>query len=123
MAPVGWDPKGKNLDGVKQYRNCQYMTPETKSTTHFFWNYLHNYRTDDPAVSKSLKESLLEGFMEDKEIIEAQQKMLENKDRFNSRGMKGDEALIHFRKVYTALLNHERKNFNFHERQVGNSII
>ena len=36
--------------------------------------------------------------MEDKEIIEAQQKMLENKDRFNSRGMKGDEALIHFRK-------------------------
>tara|TARA_B100000475_G_scaffold189349_1_gene160696 strand:- start:757 stop:1641 length:885 start_codon:yes stop_codon:yes gene_type:complete len=123
MAPVGWDPEGNNYDGVKQYRNCQFMTPETRSTTHFFWNYLHNYRTDDPNISRSLQDSLLEGFMEDKEIIEAQQKMLEEKDKFDSRGMQGDEAFIHFRRVYDALLSQERKNYNLHERQIGNSII
>ena len=61
--------------------------------------------------------------MEDKEIIEAQQKMLEGKDKFDSRGMQGDEAFIHFRRVYDALLSQERKDYHFHERQIGNSII
>ena len=123
MAPVGWDPSGDSFEGVKEYRNCQFMTPETKSTTHFFWNYLHNYRINDGSISKSLQESLLEGFMEDKEIIEAQQKMLENEDQFQPRGMQGDEAFVHFRKLYNVLLKQEREKYNFHQQSIGNSII
>jgi len=123
MAPVGWDPSGENYEGVKQYRNCQYMTPETRSSTHFFWNYLHNYRIDDPSISISLQASLLEGFMEDKVIIEAQQKMLEYKEEFQPRGIQGDKALVHFRKLFNALKNKERENFTFHTHQVGNPII
>ena len=68
-------------------------------------------------------EMLWQGFMKDKEIIEAQQKMLEGKDKFDSRGMQVDEAFIHFRRVYDALLIQERENYHFHERQIGNSII
>jgi vanillate O-demethylase monooxygenase subunit len=123
MAPVGWDSNSGNFEGVKQYRNCQFMTPETKSTTHFFWNYLHDYRIEDPSVSKSLQASLLEGFMEDKEIIEAQQRMLENEDQFQPRGIQGDEAFVHFRKVYNALLKEEREKYNFHTLKIGNTII
>ena len=123
MAPVGWDPDSKNYDGVKQYRNCQFMTPETRSTTHFFWNYLHNYRIDDPTISASLEASLLEGFIEDKEIIEAQQKMLEYEDEFRSHGLQGDEALVHFRKIFNALVKEERKKYSFHTLKIGNTII
>lgn len=46
----------------REYRNCQFMTPETRNTTHFFWNYLHNTNIDNPEVSASLKDSLLEGY-------------------------------------------------------------
>ena len=28
--------------GQREYRNCQFMTPETRRTTHFFWTYLNN---------------------------------------------------------------------------------
>ena len=123
MAPVGWDPDSENYDGVRQYRNCQFMTPETRSTTHFFWNYLHNYRIDDPTITASLQASLLEGFVEDKEIIEAQQKMLEYEDEFQPRGLQGDEALVHFRKVFNSLVKEERKKYSFHTLKVGNTII
>ena len=47
------------------------MTPETRKTTHFFWIYLNNYEGDDTNISRSLHASLIEGFMEDKHIIEA----------------------------------------------------
>lgn len=123
MAPLGWDPDCGDYEGVKQYRNCQFMTPETKTTTHFFWNYLHNYRTDDPSISKSLQASLLEGFLEDKDIIEAQQKMLKYETEFKPKGMQGDEALLHFRKLYSALIKEERDKYDFHNRPQGNPLI
>jgi len=76
FAPAGKGAeKGVQVEGTRQYRNAQFMTPETRSSTHFFWNYLHNFDIDNPNISLSLRNSLEEAFMEDKAIIEAQQKL------------------------------------------------
>ena len=48
FAPAGTGAEKGNIAGARQYRNCQFMTPETRRTTHFFWNYLHNFDLDDP---------------------------------------------------------------------------
>ena len=98
------DDSGKD---IREYRNCQYMTPETRNTTHFFWNYLHNKDKDKPDVTESLKESLLEGFMEDKVIIEDQQKLLERSPDFVPRAIAADEAFVNFRNKWTQRLNAE----------------
>jgi vanillate O-demethylase monooxygenase subunit len=84
-------------EGVRQYRNAQYMTPETRRTTHFFWNYLHNYDIHDPNIAISLRDSLIEGFYEDKAIIEAQQVLLDRDPDFRLRALEADAALAHFR--------------------------
>jgi phenylpropionate dioxygenase-like ring-hydroxylating dioxygenase large terminal subunit len=84
-------------DGVRQYRNAQYMTPETRRTTHFFWNYLHNYDIHNPNIAISLRDSLFEGFYEDKAIIEAQQVLLDRDPGFRLRALEADAALTHFR--------------------------
>lgn len=97
FAPAGWDETKNDRSNCREYRNCQFMTPETRNTTHFFWNYLHNSDKDDPAVTASLKDSLLEGFMEDKVIIEEQQKLLELSPDFRPCAMSADEAFTHFR--------------------------
>jgi phenylpropionate dioxygenase-like ring-hydroxylating dioxygenase large terminal subunit len=94
--------------GARQYRNCQYMTPETRCTTHFFWNYLHNYDLDNPNIAISLKESLTEGFFEDKHIIEAQQVLLDNDPDFKLRVLAADEGLTHFRLRMKKLIDEER---------------
>jgi len=91
----------------REYRNCQYMTPETWNTTHFFWNYLHNFDLDKPETTRSLNGSLLEGFMEDKVFIEEQQKLLEESPDFVPRGISGDKALNVFRSKWRTRLTAE----------------
>ena len=57
--------KGVQVPGTRQFRNAQFMTPETRSTTHFFWNYLHDFDLDNPNIALSLRHSLEEAFGED----------------------------------------------------------
>src|SRR4030095_14216503 len=47
FAPAGQGAEKGNLEGAKEYRNCQFMTPETDRTTHFFWAYLNDFEGED----------------------------------------------------------------------------
>jgi vanillate O-demethylase monooxygenase subunit len=100
FAPAGSGAEKGNIAGARQYRNCQFMTPETRRTTHFFWNYLHNFDLDDPNIALSLCNSLREGFMEDKAIIEAQQRLFDREPETQLLAIAADAALAHFRRVF-----------------------
>jgi phenylpropionate dioxygenase-like ring-hydroxylating dioxygenase large terminal subunit len=123
FAPVGWDPNGSDMKHVRQYRNCQYITPETRSSSHLFWNYLRDFRHDEDEVSISLRDSLLEGFMEDKVLIEAQQKLLEIEDPFQPRFLQADAAFSHFRQSMQRHIDEERKTYPSKRKPVKNQII
>ena len=103
-----FSPAGSGIEeGARQYRNAQYMTPETRRTTHFFWNYLHNYDIDNPNIAISLRDSLFEGFYEDKAIIEAQQVLLDRDPDFRLRALEADVALTHFRQTLKKRIREE----------------
>ena len=97
FAPAGAGAEKGNFEGAREYRNCQFMTPETESSTHFFWVYLNNFEGEDHNISRSLLASLIEGFMEDKAIIEEQQKVLDEDPDFRMIAVAADVALSHFR--------------------------
>ncbi len=105
FVPAGQDPPGP---GAKEYRNCQFMTPETGRTTHFFWSYLNNFERDDSTISRSLLDSLIEGFLEDKAIIERQQTTLEEDPDFQMLAILADAPLAHFRRVLGKLIDAEQ---------------
>jgi phenylpropionate dioxygenase-like ring-hydroxylating dioxygenase large terminal subunit len=108
FAPAGQDAQSGNLMGAREYRNCQFMTPETERTTHFFWSYLNNFEREDSTVSRSLLDSLIEGFMEDKAIIERQQMTLDDDPGFQMLAILADGPLVHFRRVLDKLIEAER---------------
>ncbi len=109
FAPAGQGAeKGVQVPGTREYRNVQFMTPETERTTHFFWTYLNNYEGEDSTISQSLLASLIEGFMEDKAIIEQQQKTLEQSPGFQMLAILADAPLAHFRRVMEKLLAAEQ---------------
>jgi phenylpropionate dioxygenase-like ring-hydroxylating dioxygenase large terminal subunit len=108
FAPAGQGSQAGNIAGAKEYRNCQFMTPETERTTHFFWSYLNNFEGENSTISKSLLNSLIEGFMEDKEIIERQQKTLDEDPSFQMLAILADGPLAHFRRVLGKLIDAEQ---------------
>jgi phenylpropionate dioxygenase-like ring-hydroxylating dioxygenase large terminal subunit len=108
FSPAGSGSENGNREGTREYRNCQFMTPETRRTTHFFWTYLNNYEGDDHNVSRSLHQSLIDGFMEDKHLIEAQQKMIDLDPTFKLQAIASDAALSHFRMTFNKLEAAER---------------
>ncbi len=110
FAPAGQGKQTAAAGGAKEYRNCQFMTPETERTTHFFWSYLNNFEGEDSTISRSLLDSLIEGFMEDKAIIERQQKTLEEDPSFQMLGILADAPLAHFRRVLDRLINAEQNS-------------
>lgn len=108
FAAAGQGAQSGNLAGAREYRNCQFMTPETERTTHFFWSYLNNFEGEDSTISRSLLDSLVEGFMEDKEIIERQQRTLDEDPSFQMLGILADAPLAHFRRVLDRLIDAEQ---------------
>jgi phenylpropionate dioxygenase-like ring-hydroxylating dioxygenase large terminal subunit len=108
FAPAGRGAQAGGAAEAKEYRNCQFMTPETDRTTHFFWSYLNNFEREDSTVSRSLLDSLIEGFMEDKEIIERQQRTLEEDPNFQMLAILADAPLAHFRRVLDKLIAAEQ---------------
>ena len=109
FAPAGQGAeKGIEVPGTREYRNVQFMTPETDRTTHFFWTYLNNYEGEDSTISQSLLNSLIEGFMEDKAIIEQQQKTLEETPDLPMLAILADAPLVHFRRTLEKLIAAEQ---------------
>lgn len=93
---------------TRQYRNCQFMTPETRRSTHFFWTYLNDFEGEDHGISESLHQSLIEGFLEDKHLIEAQQVVMDADPQFAMQAVVADAALSHFRRTFDRLVAEEQ---------------
>lgn len=108
FAPAGQGAEKGNIAGARQYRNCQFFTPETRRSTHFFWNYLHDYDLQDPTIERSLHDSMVQGFLEDKFIIEGQQQVLDADPEFKMNGIIADAPLAHFRRTLGKLIDAER---------------
>jgi vanillate O-demethylase monooxygenase subunit len=65
-------PEGDRSQGITM-RNLNAITPETATTTHYFWAQAHDFRIDDPTVTELLFRQVHTAFMEDLAVLKAQQ--------------------------------------------------
>lgn len=82
VAPTGTGaPEGDFSQGISG-QVLATVTPETATTSHLFWGFVRNYRRDDSELTAWLRTGLGPIFKEDEDIIEAQQRAVdENPDR------------------------------------------
>jgi len=110
-------PEGNRIDAAVFF-GCQAVTPETENTTHYFFQQSHGFALDDPSVTESLNQSVLEGFQEDKDIIVAQQKILALDPNAPMLAMRMDVALSSFRSILEKSISAESSS----ERGVSDSV-
>jgi vanillate O-demethylase monooxygenase subunit len=99
-------PKGRRVDAA-QFFGCQAVTPETAKTSHYFFQQSHSFSLDEANVTENLRTSVLAGFQEDKEMILAQQSVLNLMPEAPKLAMRMDAALASFRKMLLRAIGEE----------------
>jgi vanillate O-demethylase monooxygenase subunit len=63
------------LDAI-EFRHVSALTPETEDTTHYYFAHARNFSLKNKTMAKNISKAVSEAFKEDKDIIEAQQKII-----------------------------------------------
>lgn len=87
------------------------LTPESETSTHYFWSFVRNYRLDDEALTATICKAIQATFDEDKAILEIQQKQAQLLNRpLPAVAIKLDEGPIRARRVLERRLQAESDN-------------
>jgi len=74
--PAGSDDRRQFKEG----RVINLITPETETSSHYFWGFARAYKLGDPEVSAQLRDGIVLTFGQDKVLLEAQQRSLGRAD-------------------------------------------
>lgn len=101
LIPI--DENGLEQPEVGHYVS-HYVTPETESSTHYFWFIARNYELSDIKYSKKQGDMVQAGFEEDLFAIRHLQRIIENDTHtYREIGIKADKPGVMMRKIIKKL--------------------
>ena len=99
-------PEGDRSRGFSIWSN-HLITPETETTTHYHFCFARNFKVDDQEMSKLLYEGSLTTFLEDLEMLEAQQLRVNGGALENMIDIPNDAAQLQSRRILRRLIDEE----------------
>jgi phenylpropionate dioxygenase-like ring-hydroxylating dioxygenase large terminal subunit len=110
---IGANDVGQGLDeaghmdrfGIRIFNG---ITPETEGTTHYFWSAAHNFKVDQPEVTRAFHGEIAATFEEDRIVVEAQQQRFTQFPGRKTVFIKSDAGGVHARRVIAGLLAREK---------------
>jgi vanillate O-demethylase monooxygenase subunit len=69
-------PEGTRVGGITM-RNLNAITPETETTSHYFWGQAHDFDVGNRELTQKIFEQIQTAFLEDVEVFSAQQRNLD----------------------------------------------
>jgi vanillate O-demethylase monooxygenase subunit len=83
------------------------ITPETEDSTHYFWSFPRDYKTDEPEITAFLDKGLYNTFLEDQEMLERQHVLLRAKPEAPLVDLNVDRPAAQARRLVDKLLAEE----------------
>ena len=105
--PVGDSPDDNSRAVINH--SCQTLTPETETSTHYFFQQSHGASVQDETIRHNMFNTLLEAFGEDRDMITAQFMNLSENAELEMLPLHFDAALIRFRKMLAEAVQSEKK--------------
>jgi vanillate O-demethylase monooxygenase subunit len=107
VAPAGAGATIEHHDqGVRGFV-VDAMTPETETTTHYFWGMARNFDIEDAGFTARFKAQQGRVFEEDVEVLEAQQRSIAINPDMMLRGFSIDLGSARARQIISRLINSE----------------
>jgi phenylpropionate dioxygenase-like ring-hydroxylating dioxygenase large terminal subunit len=107
-APAGTGAlEGHYVPEACRFHSVQSLTPETESSTHYFWMLAHRFDEDVERITAEIARQNMLAFMEDKFIIEAQQAVLARHPDARMAGIPADAALNQGRWLLNRMIERE----------------
>ena len=91
-----------------QFRLFHGLTPQTETSCYYFWSVANAYRQNEPEATEQLYREIAPTFVEDKEMVEAQQARL---SEFGEQGLvdiASDANRMHMRRMVERLVAAEQ---------------
>ena len=89
-------------------RNLNAITPESETTTHYFWAQAHDFRIDEPWISQLLFDNVHAAFLEDLDIIKAQHDNIRTKPDAPRIDISHDGGGLRARRIIERLITEEQ---------------
>ncbi len=99
VAPVGAGATIERHDQGVHGMVVAFMTPETETTHHYFWGMARNFDIDDAGFTARFKRQQGGVFLEDKEILEAQQRAIQANPDLKLSAYRIDEGGVRARQI------------------------
>ncbi|MEZ5649760.1 MAG: aromatic ring-hydroxylating dioxygenase subunit alpha [Burkholderiaceae bacterium] len=106
VATGGEGPAHERPGGF-HLRHFSLLTPETENSTHYFWIQPCRFPRPDPELIHKVKQGIDTAFDEDRQIIEAQQQVMNEHPEARPKGIAADRALNIVRQMNQRLLRLE----------------
>lgn len=108
-APQGTGaPSGTRVAEAVQFRHTSVQTPETETTSHYFFCQARNFDLQNEAMTQQIYDDVVVAFTEDRVMIEAQQKIINLAPNAPFVPIGADAGLNQARWMTDKLLNAER---------------
>ncbi|HXR85506.1 MAG TPA: aromatic ring-hydroxylating dioxygenase subunit alpha [Stellaceae bacterium] len=102
VAPQKNDPVSL---GITVLNAC---TPETESSTHYFWTSARDYQRDDKQLDAFLYKVTVEAFNEDRDMLEAQQRCIALDPGAPTVSVNADGGSVQMRRLMAELVEREQ---------------
>jgi vanillate O-demethylase monooxygenase subunit len=87
--------------------SCQTLTPETETSTHYFFQQSHRADAGDESVTEGIYQGLVTAFQEDRDMITAQHRSIQPDPDRPMLPLAMDAALVRFRRLLTEAVARE----------------
>jgi vanillate O-demethylase monooxygenase subunit len=114
MLDVGTAPAGTGApDGDRsqavEARVCITLTPIDEKSSWYHWAHARNFRRNDPATDRRFQDDIASAYMEDKAVLEAQQRSLDTAPAdFAMIDVNADAGQLAGRRLFEAALTRQR---------------
>ncbi len=102
-------PQGKRVGGLGMWI-MNAMTPESMSSTNYFWGVGRDFKVDSPEMTRVLHQEIFTAFQEDKAILEEQQKVIRRLANPENVNIVADAGCIQARRLLQQRIKEETED-------------